>query len=108
MSAILAGLAPDSGTMLSTSSTSQPSRTRRRAKAEPISPTPPVISTRASRNCWNRISEAETTMHRLYPPAKAGGRQHLLGLTGLVARRNGRFDERVDAPRHRLGPRTTG
>ena len=44
---MLAGLAPPSGTMLSSSTSSAPSPASRRASAEPISPTPPVISTRA-------------------------------------------------------------
>ena len=48
-SAMLAGLAPPSGTMLSSRTSSAPSPASRRANAEPISPTPPVISTRALR-----------------------------------------------------------
>src|SRR5215831_8321842 len=47
MSAILARLPPYSGIMLSTSRTSAPRATSRRAMAEPIRPRPPVITARA-------------------------------------------------------------
>src|SRR5215472_17901954 len=47
MSAMLARLPPYSGIMLSISSTSVPSATRRRAIAEPMRPRPPVITARA-------------------------------------------------------------
>src|SRR5215472_978844 len=46
MSTILARLPPYSGIMLSTSSTSAPRATSRRAMAEPIRPKPPVITAR--------------------------------------------------------------
>jgi len=45
MSVMLATFPPPSGTMLSKSSTSAPSATKRRASAEPIKPMPPVIIT---------------------------------------------------------------
>src|SRR5713101_1860385 len=48
MSAMLNNRPPCSGTRLSTSSTFVPSATRRRARLEPMKPSPPVMSTRRS------------------------------------------------------------
>src|SRR6266851_1049413 len=73
MSAMLARLAPASATMLSTSSTSAPSATKRRANAEPIRPTPPVIITCAPRKAAERRSEFWLTNLALVPDA-CGGR----------------------------------
>src|SRR5947209_1894507 len=64
MSEILARLAPPSGTMLSTSTTSAASPTSRRASAEPIRPTPPVISTAAPLKATNRGSDVILTEFR--------------------------------------------
>jgi hypothetical protein len=52
------------GIMLSTSKTSAPSATRRRAIAEPIRPKPPMITARAPASVSSRESDLEVTFPR--------------------------------------------
>src|SRR5262245_61870609 len=54
MSSRLNGLPPYSGTRLSMSSTSAPRSTSRRARLDPMKPSPPVTTTRLARNAANR------------------------------------------------------
>src|SRR6266851_5772019 len=64
MCAIFAGLPPYSGIMLSTSRTSAPNATRRRAMAEPMRPSPPVITARVPAYPSSRGSDRNVTPPR--------------------------------------------
>src|ERR1700682_5146382 len=64
MFAIFAGLPPYSGIMLSTSRTSAPNATRRRAMAEPMRPSPPVITARVPAYPSSRGSDRNVTPPR--------------------------------------------